>query len=570
MELVLTPLYEDIFHEQRPELENLLLDIPSNVTISLLAYISSKLYLDTTLENQFRLLNEILRRQPEIIRNNISQNLIGFAKRSKKGRGFSILSSLYIKSFIHYELIHYRNFRIIDTTPEQELNIFKAYLIFASIKSQNDGEVFQRERKLHNGEFFAINTWPILLTQLEESSHQDPIPSLIRAVCFFNYLQYHSKYSLYVKTFLEKHGQKSSWEYVLSFMNVLNLNWQNHRSELMCFSFNCDNEMNQLFDSLCVNLEEYSFGNKSIRDDYRMLKSKPLFKIDNQYIVLSWDLIKNKIYEGLVFDFFERSGIKENKEISSIPNFKKLIGSEITEKFTFQRIIKGILERKYNVLNFPKNDSNGEPDAYFRSGNNIILFEIKDAYFADKTIKTGSYSKIIEEIDKKYNNSQKGIGQLVKQIVKLKSHPFEDKSYEDLDIKTRNLRIFPVVVYTDIHFGMPGISNYLISEFEKRINEFDLKKSFCKINKLTFLNLNYLISSFSLFKNESFIKVICSLHKEIEKRNKKHEFKREVEYLLDYNENQERLLDKVFEDNTQEKLNIKELVELLNMTEGLP
>lgn len=570
MEFVLTPFYEDIFHEERPELESLLAGIPSNATISVLANINARLYLDETSENQSRLLNEILRRQPEIVRINVFQNLVDFSKKSKKRREVSIFSSLYIKSFIHYELLHYRDGTIIDTTPEQELNIYKAYLIFASIKSQNDGEIFQRERKLNDVEFFSINTWPILLTQLEETSHQDPIPCLIRSVCFFNYLQYHSKYSRYVKIFLEKHGQKSSWEYVLSIMNVLSLNWQRQNSELIHSSFNCDNGLEQLFDSLCVNLKEYSFENKSIKDDYRLLKSKPLFKIENQYIVLDWDLIINKIYEGLVFDFFERSGIKENKEISSIPNFKKFIGGEITEKFTFQRIIKGILERKYNVINFPKNDSNGEPDTYFRNGNNIILFEIKDAYFADKAIKSGSHSVITEEINKKYNNSQKGIGQLVKQIVKLQHHPFENKSYEDLNIKTRNLKIFPVIIYTDVHFGMPGISNYLIDEFEKRVNESDLRKSFCKINNLTFLNFNYLISSFSLFKNKSFVEVICALHKEIERRYKKHKFKRQVEYLIDFNENQERLLDKLFENNKQEKLNISEIVELLDMTEGLP
>ncbi|MCD4773101.1 MAG: hypothetical protein K8R41_06930 [Bacteroidales bacterium] len=570
MEFVYTPLYEDIFQEQEPVLGGLVADIPSHVIICLLSYVNSRLNLDTSIENQILLLKEILRRQDLAIQHKIYHNFIDFSKKSRDGCEISILSSLYIKSFIHYELINYRDFSIIDTTPKQELNFFKAYMIIVTRKSNEAGEIYSKERELYEGEFFPIHTWPILLSQVEATSRQDPISSLIRSICFFNYLQYHSRYSEYINNFLQKNGQSSSWEYVISFMNILNFSWEKHHNGQMSFSFSCENKMRLLFDSLCIDSKQYSLEYRDKIENCRLLKAKPLFKSGNDYVVMDWDLIINKIYEGLVFDFFERSGIKEQKQVNSIPNFKQIIGKEITETFTFQRIIEGILKKKYTILNFPKDDSNGEPDAYFRNGNSIVLFEIKDSYFADKVLKSGSYSQIKKEIDKKYNNPRKGVGQLIKQINKLQKSPFEDKNYVELGLKPRNLNIYPVIIYTDIHFGMPGISNYLINEFEQGINNLGSKESFRKIHKLTFLDFNFLINSFNLFKDYEFIKIIDAMHRELEKRRKKHNYKNEVPFLFSYNDNQERIIEALYDIDKNEKLDIKEIMKLLNMTEGLP
>ncbi len=570
MNLVLAPTYENVFKEQSPRVEELLKDIPSYVTISFFSYLNSKLHLDSSFENQVEILKEVLGRQPENIKNNIFKNIIEFSAQNKAEREIAIFTSLYIRPFIHYELINFRNFEIIDTTPIQELNMFKAYMIFVTNKSTKDGEVFKRERNINEGEFFPINTWPLLLAQFDEITHQDSIAGLIRAVCFFNFLQFNSPYSEYVIKFLTNHKKINSWEYVFSFMNILNMCWQNHSKTFWTFSFTCDDKMASLFDSLCVDIHEYAAVNSEKEEDYRLLKSKPLYKSRNHYVVMDWDLIINKIYDGLIFDFFERSGIKDDKDLNSIPKFKRFIGNEITEKFTFQHILEGILKHKYSVLRFPQDDSNGEPDAYFRNGNKILLFEIKDAFFAEKAIKSGSYSLIKDEIDRKYNSSKKGVIQLVKQIEKIAERSIEESKYQELGIKPKNFQIYPILIYTDFHFGMPGISNYLNQEFEKQIKEKGLKSKFRRINQLTFLDLNYLISSFGLFKEFGFLNVIISLHKEIERRRKKHEYKREVQFLFDYEVNHERIIDDIHKIDKIEKMDFRELARLLNLTKGLP
>src|SRR5690606_31479094 len=102
------------------------------------------------------------------------------------------------------------------------------------------------------------------------------------------------------------------------------------------------------------------------------------------------------------------------------------------------------------------------------------LFEIKDALFPADVIDSRSYEAIKKLMDDKYNGNNKGTGQLVKQLIHLKTGTYENKSFEDLGIKRRNLVIYPVLVYTDRHFGMPGFNRYLMDEFSNRIAQINL------------------------------------------------------------------------------------------------
>ncbi len=207
--------------------------------------------------------------------------------------------------------------------------------------------------------------------------------------------------------------------------------------------------------------------------------------------------------------------------MNTIPQFKKLIGLEITEKFIFRTILKAVFSDKYCKLIFPKDNSVGEPDAYYRKGNNIFLFEIKDSFFPTSAVKSSTYEDIKNAIDEKYNNDKKGTGQLVKQINRLKEKSYEEKDYKDLKIKVRNFTVYPIIIYTDKYFGMYGVSNYLIKEFDKKIEHIKLQKSFKKINNLTFLSLDYLILHSKLLSNNNFIKILENLHKTIDDRKKK-------------------------------------------------
>lgn len=570
MAFVITPSYEDIFSDKRPELSELLSDIPSSVVLRLLSYLDAQLFLNEDIQTQFKLLKNLLKRQKIDTVISIIHNY-GVLKDNAEKTEYSVFSRLYIKAFIHYVLINYKEMASIDdTTPTQELNLFKAYLIISSIKNSETHNINSTDNEKKEGDFFPTRTWPLIISQLDVNSKINPIPNIVRGVCLLNYLQYHSNYSKYVESFLNKKGLTNTWEYMMLILNTVQLSWEKNDVGTKSYYFTCDEKFNALFDFISIDPSEYRERYLNKKEEYSLLKSKPLFKYDYKYYVLDWNFMPNKIYEGLIFDFHSESGIKELSTLNTIPQFKKLIGLDVTENFIFRTILRAIFSDKYCKLIFPKDNSAGEPDAYYRKGNNIFLFEIKDSFFPTSAIKSSTYEDIKKAIDDKYNNEKKGTGQLVKQINRLKDKSYEEKDYKDLKIKVRNFNIYPIIIYTDKHFGMYGVSNYLIKEFDKKIEHLKLQKSFKKINDLTFLSLDYLILHSKFLNNNNFIKILDKLHKTIDDREKKNERIKEVPVLMEYNKNMELILEESYKTENDKEMDIKEIMLLLKMTEGLP
>ena len=571
MQIALTPYYKDIFDEDVPKIQELIGDIPTRVVVPYLSYLNSRLHLDSSLKNQIEIIKEMINRQSTETKNQINQNLIRFISNSKKNREIGVISSFHLLSLIHNALCHYTDFDFIDTTPQQELNIFKAYFVIVDKKANESVETYKREREFKDGDFFPKHTWPVLLNQMEATPRYDPISDLVKAMCFFNFLEYHSNYSSYVTEFLNKCGHRSTWGYVMSLANIFTQRWNNEENNRNAsFSFNCDDNSKPLYESMCINPHTYGAAYEERNEDHILMKATPLFKFNDRYVVLDWSYFYNKLYDGLVFDFFNRSGIKDCITLNTIPKFKRFIGKKITEEFTFRKLLTGIFDKKYTILRFSVDDSNGEPDAYYREGNKVILFEIKDAFFAGSVLISNSYQQIKSEIDKKYNNPHKGTGQLIKQIQKLKESSFEGKLYNELKKKSKNFKIYPVILYTDIHFGMPGVNNYLSQDFENQISILGLKKSFRRIEKLTFINLNFIISYFNCIKQIGFINILENLQHELEKRKKKHEYKREIELLFQHNNPPEQIIGEIIDCGSKENMDFEELAKLLNLTEGLP
>jgi hypothetical protein len=93
--------------------------------------------------------------------------------------------------------------------------------------------------------------------------------------------------------------------------NTIQLSWTKNDAGMKSYFFVCDEKFSALFDYFSINPSEYSERYLNKKEEYSLLKSKPLFKYENQYYVLDWNFMPNKIYEGLIFDFHSESGIKD-------------------------------------------------------------------------------------------------------------------------------------------------------------------------------------------------------------------------------------------------------------------
>lgn len=376
--------------------------------------------------------------------------------------------------------------------------------------------------------------WPSIADSFEINFQINPYHVMVRGIVLLNYLQFRTPYTKYVEQYLKTHNKTTNFHYAIDIFNILNTNFQslkNEQREFASFTLNRSPGFESLFDQFTLNLEIYKQKYSAKKENYAGIKSRPLYRLDDDtWLVLNWTFLSNKLYEGLIFDFYNNSGISKTQELDTFLKFKKLIGEQITEKHLFQQLSEASWSKKYEVLMFDNNKGiNGIPDAYYRIGNKVFLFEIKDAYFPSEAINSFSYDKIKAAIDTKLNSDSKGTGQLIKQLKKMKTQSFEDsKGYK----KTANIEVYPIIVYTDIHFNMPGVNEYVNRSFQAMLDDSDMKGTFRKIWPLTMININYLVEIFDVLneKSTSLDLQIEYFHNQIANRTKKHERLLQIEY----------------------------------------
>ncbi len=571
MELIATPTYSDIFDEPAPDLDFLLSSIPSNTVLAIVSMINAQLYLNrydhTT---QFKILNLLIRRQPPSLRSSIISRTHSALDRSEKGKS-PLFTPLYNLELVHQTLVNYKDFYIEDTTPEQEINFLQAYLLIAqSINAKYAGVLTKNTTS--EVDYFRKNTWPILIEQIGSSQLINPLTGIIKSISFFNFLEHQSPYKVYVQNFLERNQKNSSWNYVLDLMNLIKHGWESTgQSEFYTFSFNGTEGFKTLFKNLALKPDLYNKKYADDKSNYSGIKENPLFEyIDNTYLILDWNSLVNKLHEGLIFDFYKTSGIAQHDKFSKFLDFKRYISEDVIEKHLFKRILNKCFSKCNLVLHFDEQKSSGHPDAYARWGKHIFLFEIKDAFFPAKPINSYNYHQIKEAIDEKYNNHKKGTGQLIKQIKHLIKSPFENKSYERLRLKKRNIVVHPVIIYTDRSFEMPGIGYYLVEEFKSKLDDEKLKDSFKEIKELAFISLDFLIENADHLTHNSLLEILDSYTQGVRKRENNLAKLPSLENLFKLNDSFEQVVDSKLKKSVNvDRKYVRKISEILGLTQGL-
>jgi hypothetical protein len=501
MKMAIVPRYADIFDEPVLELDDLLKDISSEAIIGLLTMIQAKLHLDSAdFKVQAEILQLFLRRQSLATQHRIGLKLM----ESRKDRGadaYAIFSELHTLEFMHYSLGHYQEIPMgDDTTPDQEYRLFKAYIIFIEKRQQIDEGIFDENRH-HTVDFFYKNTWPLLSSQYEAGHIINPFTEMIRGIVLFNFLEFNSPYAESIRQFLAKRGHTNSWNYVFALLNVIQHSWkQSERNQDKSSSaiISVTEEFKPLFDSISMDVQNYAATYAADHRNYSGIKDKPIFRYgENSYFILNWNFLHNKLYEGLLFDLYTHSDISSAGGFKTFPNFKQYVSEEVTEGILFKKLLRASLQKKHSVLLFDEKTTPGFPDAYYRDVGDVILFEIKDAFFPANAINTTSFQAIKDAIDAKYNQDNKGTGQLISQLQHILNTPFEKiKGYKH----SRNLTIYPVMIYTDHFFSMPGVNQYLQEAFVEKITKAGLMTKFKKIQPLVFVNIRFLINHLDLLR----------------------------------------------------------------------
>lgn len=159
----------------------------------------------------------------------------------------------------------------------------------------------------------------------------------------------------------------------------------------------------------------------------------------------------------------------------------------------FSNIMRALPKANHAILHFDDRSDN-VPDCYFRHNKTAMLIEFKGYLFPDDLSANPNFDKIKKYIDERFilneKGKAKGVGQILNQLKLLKENNFDfDVDYKN-KLHGKRIRVYPIIVHTEFHFSMPGISEYLNEAFQNQLDE-ETKNHF-EIKPLSIINLEVL------------------------------------------------------------------------------
>lgn len=234
------------------------------------------------------------------------------------------------------------------------------------------------------------------------------------------------------------------------------------------------------------------------QDDYLPLRNSPFQQIsETQYRVIFDLFLIKKLYNGTIF-----------KLSSYDKNFLSDIRTDFSEGVLVYDTLNTVLPNKDTVKitgeQFKALRLEREPDYYYRSGNDIVLFESKDFFMTGK-----------EKLSYDFNVIEAGLrkdGRLLKAIVQLTRNIqrcIEKEIPQDNAYAVNEISILPVIIVHDSLYSASGLNfwiNYWLQDelaklkLDPKYNYFD----FSKIGPLTIMEIDTPILYQDVFRDGKF------------------------------------------------------------------
>jgi len=299
--------------------------------------------------------------------------------------------------------------------PNDILNIYKAYLYCTQKWSDMP---FNNLGQVDIDTLFLRVDLPIAEFKL----YKDFRPQLLKAKNFFHFCEQDTLFKEFLKWFCEDRKVSNWTEYIIRLFGLLEASLK-YRWIKFDDTQKTDKDF---FNQYCVDIVECS--NLWDNDDQYYLRNHFLYSPkDGLYLLLNHNLMVDKFYQGMKFDFcnsvLSRNGKDEKgKIIKDFPDFNSLLGRKFSESVMFYDLMHKCFDGNYEIIMSgdelkPFFDSKGEPDFYIRKGDHAFVFEYKDLTL-NNNIKYSSDTEfikqeIIRRICKGGNKQRKGAGQLL-------------------------------------------------------------------------------------------------------------------------------------------------------------
>ena len=396
----------------------------------------------------------------------------------------------YLLAMLLKELKRNNKKNIDENDAIHEYNFLLSYLKAIDEVNEKDNELLEVAKKY---DFKIMPAMPLLwasnIRQYEFNDWSDAAFEIFKLLSFCKYSYNHFKGCL--KELINKNGFTSISQFITSFNQVAKATLTYQPNEfLRKLYFIVPNEGVDYYhlDSLCINKVRNN-QTFSIAD----LRRFPLYKTYKRgYMVIDENMYMKKIYRGPLFELHKETTLRET---ISFEDYKNDISKKYFEDILFNGIVRQLSQKENSIVHFDGNSDNGEPDLYFRHGNDVFLIEFKDYLFPESVLTANNFGTFKKYINERFlvtnENKNKGISQLVKCIYNL----FNKKYRFDLELNNKidrgeRLNIHPIICHTDFMFSMPGINEYLNCLFNEQLK---LKKcDYSGIRRVTLMNLEVL------------------------------------------------------------------------------
>lgn len=420
---------------------------------------------------------------------------------------------------IKHELIHFREFKYQhnDTTPEDEYRMYLAYLLIVDKLLLDQDERSDKAEQNYITNYFQV-TWPITIQQYEFTHKSNPILEALKSNLFLTELYNDPEHQLYVSNYLNHYNFARPWDYISGFLHLVKPHIMSiGENNLPLLRLTPDSPYLSIIQSKTIDISNYQ-ENETLQVRYKGIRERPIFKYDdNKFLVLNWEFLYSQIGLGIVFDLYSKSGI--NEKYKSFLKFKERVSKDFYEEKLFRGILSFIYSKKHHELHMPADEK--YPDAYLRDGNDLYLFEFKDALFPDRLIEDPTYQELISIVEERFVKTEKGkakgIGQLISQINYLSENEYDFDNFTHKKFKRTQIDIYPVLVYSHFQFSYPGINKYIEEKFEQMFSN----NKFRRVHTPIMISIDYIYNNLKMFKENKLCDIIKSYRQTIKSLDKK-------------------------------------------------
>ncbi|TAE69176.1 MAG: hypothetical protein EAZ85_13350 [Bacteroidetes bacterium] len=520
---------ESIFGNKGETFETLIKNIPSFSMLKLLAYINAQIHIKETNTDKHK---ELISWLSQNFEHNEKIKITSFLSGcGSKQVPIFLANNQTILIFFTRILQNYNSIECENLSPKQKLDFFKALLLVNQEVNDKQNYSISDDNFKDEGiiQLFLKNQ----ISQIEFIKEKLFYIPLVKCYHLFDFVETDEIFSKLLPYFLSNKGVSNWKEYARILLGIYIASFQ---TAIIKIGSEYTIERN-LLHNLCINPENISNYDSFQIEDFTPFREKPIFKKNkNEYLVLSFIFLIDKLFKSIFFDFkevaenlfkqdnpsFDAIFLEKFKKIKEKKQIFGILNTYFTTKFSEELLLVKAMKHTFSHKSINHKNSILTPnptykigkdtkeltDFYVRKDQKICLFELKDVIMKAEIKHSYDYDKIKEGILDKFSNQKdkKGVPQLVNAINYINNLDFSfENSKLSKRIKAKKIIIYPILVFTDLSFSAFGVEEILQNEMNNQLGSYENIK---EIKPLIMLDLNTLIQYENLFSKKNFFEII--------------------------------------------------------------